>query len=80
MRKFKYVFENKYGYENSLTIDKIYDAIECIEVGNYIRNSILIIDDYGYKNWFFIYSGYNTPFFKEVTIEERNKVIDGILT
>ena len=80
MRKVVYVYTGKYGYNTSLTIGKTYDVISYRKNKDFMHEVIVLNNDYGNNEWFFLYAGYNTPFFEDVTSEYRNEIIDGILT
>lgn len=74
MRKVRYIPEENMAAYKSLTINKVYDVID------YVDRTIVLLADDGVVKYFYMYSGYETLEFINVTHEYRNEIIDNILS
>jgi len=74
MRKVRYIPTDSMCYDD-ITVGKVYDVI--LDLDDYY---ILIDNDKGERDFFFIYSIGGILEFPDVTNEYRNEIIDGILT
>ena len=68
-------------YNSYLTKGKVYDVIKYIKASNNVfLDRVIIINDKGVTEKYYLYSVFQTPVLIDVTTEYRNKVIDNILS
>ena len=72
MKKVKFIWKNYSG--DKLTIGKVYDVISYS-----INDRIEIMNDHGTNQLFYLNKDFYIIYFKDVTTEYRNEIIDGIL-
>ncbi len=78
MKKFRYI--NTENYYKTLTLGKVYDAIEHIsDDTNSCYDRALLINDNGEVENIYCYSHIHGQILREVSVEYRNEVINDIL-